>query len=78
MGNAGVQGQLQSLGIHPGEHQNFTGLGVLTDGRHQPVGVKLRGDDLAPFQGELVRGDGEARHALQIARRDPMREGRRN
>ena len=31
---------LQRLGVHPGHHQHVAGVGVLGDGRHQPVGVE--------------------------------------
>ena len=32
---------LQGLGVHPRHHQHVAGVGVLGDGRHQPVGVEL-------------------------------------
>ena len=40
MGDAGLEGFPDRLGVHIGQQQRFAGLGIGRDGRHEAVGVE--------------------------------------
>ncbi len=54
-GAAGVDGELQRLGVHPGEHEDVARVGVLRDGGDEAVGVELR----AQLDRLVLRGTGK-------------------
>ena len=56
-GAAGVDGELKRFGIHPGEHEDFAGVGILRDGGDEAVSVEFR----AQLDGFVLGGAGEGR-----------------
>src|SRR5581483_965527 len=82
MGNARLERECESLGIHPGEHQYLAAAGVGDDGRDQAVRVELGlkheslldlGGRAAPGEPRLRSGSHEnvSRRGLRVQTRGP-------
>jgi hypothetical protein len=65
----GVDRQLQRLGVHPGQHQDLAGVGVLGDSHDQAIAVEARREGRAPLKFVLGVGLGEqvGAHAPHMA-----------
>ena len=58
---AGLQGEVESFGVHPGQHEDLAGLGMGGHRRNQAVGVEAGRQQGAVLQGGDVGGGGKKR-----------------
>lgn len=68
MGKACLEGEVQSFGVHEGEHQDFAGRVICDDRWNKPIGVKLRCEGLAFFKFLLFGRFGEEIAVLRHSR----------